>query len=220
MNKDDRKRTMLVLVGSPRRDGNSATLARAVAEGAESAGHEVRLRFADAHIGGFLRDCRSCRRPDGSCSIEDGYRDLFLNDFLDADGLVLCTPIYWYGLSAQTKAFFDRSFCYYAASYPDAPRVMSRIAGKHLGLVLAAEESYPGAALGIVHAVQEFVRYTHGRFAGVVHGVGNRRGEVVRDPRDPVGQAERLGRELFTRGYSDYRLETERSTRVWPAGDA
>ncbi|MCZ7153591.1 ComEC/Rec2 family competence protein, partial [Salmonella enterica] len=77
-----------------------------------------------------------------------------------AAGVVFCSPIYWYGLSAQTKAFFDRMFCYYAASHPDSANVMPRLARKRLGLVLASEESYAGAALGIVHQLQEYARYT------------------------------------------------------------
>ena len=65
-------------------------------------------------------------------------------------------PVYWSGLSAQTKAFFDRTFCYYAASYPDSARVIEGMSRKRIGLVLASEETYPGLSLGIVHQVQEF----------------------------------------------------------------
>jgi multimeric flavodoxin WrbA len=211
---------LLILVGSPRRDGNSAVLAQAVQRGAERAGTPVKLRFLDDHIGGLLRDCRQCRRADGSCGIDDGYRALLRNDFLPAAGVVFCSPVYWYGMSAQTKAFFDRMFCYYAASHPDSKEVLARMARKRLGLVLASEESYAGAALGIVHQLQEYARYTHSELAGVVRGTGNRRGEVVRDPTDAVAQAERLGTELFDRPYSDYRLDTPRDTRVWPVDEA
>jgi multimeric flavodoxin WrbA len=206
---------VLILVGSPRRAGNSATLADAVRRGAEASGHAVKLRHIDDHIAHFLRDCRSCRREDGSCSIGDGYRALFFDDYLPAAAVVFCTPIYWYGMSAQTKAFFDRSFCYYAASYPGSGDVVQRMQGKRLGLVLASEETYPGAELGIVHQIQEFTRYTRSQLAGIVRGVGNSRSEVTKDPRDPVAEATRLGAELFARSYSDYHLDTPRSPRVW-----
>jgi multimeric flavodoxin WrbA len=210
---------LLILIGSPRRTGNSATLAAAVRQGAEAVGTQVTVRFLDDCISGFLRDCRTCRGADGACSIADGFRDLLFEDFLPADGVVLCSPVYWYALSAQTKAFFDRTFCWYAASCPDSARVMTGMSRKRIGLVLAAEETYPGATLGIVHQLQEFTRYTHGEFVGVVRGVANSRGEVRRDPGDPLAEAERLGRELFTRGYTDYRLDTVRSGRVWPEAE-
>jgi multimeric flavodoxin WrbA len=210
-------RNLLILVGSPRRTGNSAALARAVQRGAEAAGTQSTLRFVDDYVSTFLRDCRSCRSDDGACSIEDRFATLFLDDFLPAHGVVFCSPIYWYGLSAQTKAFFDRTFCYYAASHPDSTHVLEAMAGKRIGLVLASEESYPGACLGIMHSVQEYARYTRSELVGVVHGVGNRRGEVARDPNDPAAAAERLGREMFRRAYSDYRIDTVRDPQVWSA---
>jgi multimeric flavodoxin WrbA len=123
----------------------------------------------------------------------------------------------WYGFSAQTKAFFDRTFCYYAASYPRSAEVMQGMSGKRIGLVLASEETYPGASLGIVHQIQEFSCYTHSEFAGVVRGIGNSRSEVTRDPGDPMLAAEQLGREIFSRKHSDYRIDTQRSGRVWPS---
>jgi multimeric flavodoxin WrbA len=206
---------LLILVGSPRRAGNSATLAQAVQRGAVATGVQVSLRFIDDFISSFLRDCRSCRLPSGECSIADQFRTLFFEDFIPAQGVIFCSPVYWYGLSAQTKAFFDRTFCYYAASYPDSASVIDGMSRKRIGLVLASEETYPGASLGIVHQIQEFSCYTHSEFVGVVRGVGNSRGEVTCDPSAPSLAAEQLGREIFSRKYSDYRLDTQRSGRVW-----
>ena len=208
---------LLILVGSPRRNGNSALLAEAVKRGAESAGTDAVLRHLDDHLAHFLRDCRSCRKVDGECSTDDGFRSLFFEDFLSADGVVFCSPIYWYGLSAQTKAFFDRTFCYYAASYPASASVIESMSRKRLGLVLSSEETYPGAALGILHQIQEYARYTRSEFVGSVRGIGNRRGEVAHDPSGPVAEAERLGRELFVRLGTDYHIDTPRAGTVWGA---
>jgi multimeric flavodoxin WrbA len=208
---------LLVLIGSPRRAGNSATLAKAVQRGAEATGAEVSLRFVDDYISSFLRDCRLCRLPSGECSIADQFRTLFFENFIPAQGVIFCSPVYWYGLSAQMKAFLDRTFCYYAASYPDSARVIDGMSRKRIGLVLASEETYPGASLGIVHQIQEFSCYTHSEFVGVVRGIGNSRGEVTCDPSGPSLAAEQLGRDIFERKYSDYRLDTQRSGRVWPS---
>jgi multimeric flavodoxin WrbA len=208
-------RSVLIVVGSPRRAGNSAALAQAVERGALAAGTPAKVRFVDDFITSFLRDCRGCRRPDGECSIGDLFRSVFFDDYLPARAVVFCSPIYWYGLSAQTKAFLDRTFCYYAASYPRSAEVIAGMSGKKIALVLAGEETYPGASLGIAHQIQEFARYCHGDFVGLVRGAGNSRGEVARDPDQPLAAAERLGRELFERRYTDYRLDTPRSGRVW-----
>lgn len=206
---------LLILIGSPRRAGNSAVLAEAVRRGAETAGSQVTIRFLDDYISEFLHDCRMRRGPDGECAVSDNFRTLFFDDFLPADGVVFCSPVYWYALSAQTKAFFDRTFCYYAASYPRSAEVAAAMTGKRIGLVLASEETYPGASLGIVHQIQEYCRYTHSDFVGVVRGIGNSRGEASRDPDSPESHAENLGRTFFSRKYTDYRLDTPRRGRVW-----
>jgi len=212
----DEPRKLLILVGSPRRAGNSAMLANAVQHGAESAGARVALRFIDGFISSFLRDCRLCRLPDGECSIADRFRDLFFEDFMPAHGVVFCSPVYWYGLSAQMKAFFDRTFCYYSASYRYSARIIDGMSRKRIGLVLASEETYPSATLGIIHQIQEYSSFTHSEFVGVVRGIGNSQGKVARAQGDPLRAAEQLGREMFDRKYSDFRIDTERSGRVWP----
>jgi multimeric flavodoxin WrbA len=209
-------RRLLVLIGSPRRAGNSAVLGAAVKRGAEAVGTEVQLRFIDDFLQRFLGDCRTCRLPDGECGIADTFRRLLFDDYLPAHGVVFCSPVYWYGLSAQAKAFLDRTFCYYAASYPGSADVIRGMSRKRIGLVLASEETYAGATLGIVHQLQEFARYTHSELVGVVRGIGNSRGEVLRDPANPELLAQRLGEQLFLNKYSDYRLDTPRSGRVWP----
>jgi len=204
-----------VLSSSPRRNGNSSILAEAVRDGLEEAGHDVAFVYADDFIGSFLRDCRQCRRPDGECEIEDGFRSVFFERYLPADGFVAATPVYWYGMAAQLKAFFDRSFCYYAASFPQSEQVVKGMIGKRVGLVLSSEETFPMVSGGIVAQFQEYSRYTRSTFVGVVHGIGNARGDVYKDPQDPVSCARRFGRDFFTRHATDYQLDTPRAGRVW-----
>jgi multimeric flavodoxin WrbA len=205
----------LVLSSSPRRNGNSALLAEAVREGVAEAGHEATLLFADDFLKGFLRDCRQCRKPDGECSIDDGYRSVFLDHYLPAQGFIAATPIYWYGMSAQLKAFFDRTFCYYAASYPRSSDVIEAMKGKRMGLALSSEETFPMVSGAVICQMQEFVRYTRGTFVGVVHGYGNARGDVRKDPGEPIKAAQSFGREFFTKHASDYQIDTVRPGRVW-----
>jgi multimeric flavodoxin WrbA len=205
----------LVLSSSPRRNGNSALLAEAVRDGLVEAGHEVQLVFAEDFLDGFLRDCRKCRKPDGECSIGDGFRSVFLDFYLPADGFIAATPIYWYGTSAQLKAFFDRTFCYYAASYPKSEEVIKGMTGKRIGLVLSSEETFPMVSGGVICQIQEFSRYTRSTFVGVVHGYGNARGDVLRDPGEPMNSAHRFGQEFFARHASDYQIDTARPGRVW-----
>jgi len=205
----------LVLSSSPRRNGNSALLAEAVSEGLAESGHQAELVFADDFLHGFLRDCRKCRKPDGECSIKDGFRSVFLDHYLPAHGFIAATPIYWYGTSAQLKAFFDRTFCYYAASYPHSTEVIQNMQGKRIGLLLSSEETFPMVSGAVICQIQEFSRYTRSTFVGVVHGYGNSRGDVLRDPCEPLKAARHFGSEFFTRHASDYQIDIVRPGRMW-----
>jgi multimeric flavodoxin WrbA len=206
---------VLILSSSPRRDGNSATLARVAVDGLREAGHQAELVFADDILDGFLRDCRICRNAQGECAIEDGFAATFLNHYLPAEGFIAATPIYWYGMSAQLKTFFDRMFCNIAASSRRSAQVVAQMQGKRLGLLLSSEETFPTVTAGIVHQFQEFARYTASTFVGMVHGIGNARGDVLRDPARPVDQARRLGRDFFSQHATDYRIDTPRTGRIW-----
>jgi len=205
----------LVVCASPRRDGNSALLAQAAARGLAEAGHEVDVVHADDIVQAFLRDCRRCRTLDGECAIEDGFQVAFFDKYLPADGILVATPIYWYGMSAQLKAFFDRMFCYVAASHPRSDAIIAGMKGKRLGLLLSSEENFPAVSAPIILQLQEFARYTRSTFVDVVPGNGNARGEVASDPHAPLERAYRLGHELFTYRATDYQIDTPRSGRVW-----
>jgi len=209
---------VLVLSSSPRRDGNSRRLAEALVEGAAAAGHAAELAHLPDHVSDFLRDCRTCRGADGQCSIDDGYRALFLDKVLPADAIVYATPIWWYGTSGMLKNFIDRMFCYIARSQPDSERIAERLQGKRAALLMSAEESNFSARLAIVQQMQELCRYLDHSLVGIVTGIGNRRGDVEQDPNRPLDAAHDLGRRLFEIRSTDYRLDTERPAGVWEQG--
>lgn len=100
---------ILILQGSPNRDGSTAMLADEFARGARQAGHEVE-RVDVAHAG--VRPCTGCvacgygARP---CVQRDGM-DAIAEKVLGADLLALATPLYYYGMTAQLKVVIDR-FC-------------------------------------------------------------------------------------------------------------
>jgi len=211
---------LLILCASPRPDGNSRLLAEAFADGARGAGHEAGVVDLNHWMTGLLRDCRACRGADGSCSIQDRFDQLVHQLVVPADGLVYATPLYWYGMAAALKNFFDRLVCYVSASYPRHDEVAAGMTGKRSALLMSAEEAFPGANLGVVAQLQEVSRYLHHEFLGVVYGVGNKRGEVRFDPSEPLEQARRLGSRFFERHHSDYRIDSARPNAVWPAARA
>jgi multimeric flavodoxin WrbA len=206
----------LVVSASPREDGNSHVLARSATDGARSAGHDVQHVFLDDYVDRMLGNCRRCRRvEDGSCSLDDRYEELLIDHILPADGLIFAMPLYFYGMPARLKTVFDRLFCYTANSSPMQDKVVSEIMDKRVAVLISCEESYVGATQGVIAQFQEFSRYLHQDLVGVVVGNANSRGEIVRDPGEPVSCARDLGARLFDIRVTDYRLDTARSNRVW-----
>ena len=108
-NTNDMKKIMII-DGGPRRNMNTAAMVEAFAEGARSAGAEVRhVRLYDIDYKG-CRSCMACqlkgKRVD-SCRFKDGITDI-LAECAAADGLVLASPIYFGEVTAQLRAFWER----------------------------------------------------------------------------------------------------------------
>lgn len=97
---------MLVLLGSPRKGGNSETLARKVGEAMEENGWTVDyIRLNDLQ----LRSCQGCGgcEKTGVCVVKDDMTGVY--EAVDAaDRLLLVSPVYFYGLSGQAKSCGDR----------------------------------------------------------------------------------------------------------------
>jgi len=99
----------LILKASPKKDGNTATLADAFVRGLRDAGEREITEFSlDETPVGPCRGCNSCFRPPfAGCVVEDGFREI-APAFRAADLIVFASPIYWWHLCAQMKAFIDR----------------------------------------------------------------------------------------------------------------
>ncbi|MDO4532446.1 MAG: flavodoxin family protein [Coriobacteriia bacterium] len=152
---------IVVLQGSPNKRGSTAILCEEFARGARSAGHSVeRVDVADAGIAPCT-GCVACGY-EGPCVQHDGM-DALRPKLLAADMLVLATPLYYYGMSAQLKTVIDR-FC--SANYS--------ITGKRMKSALLAvawnADSWTFDAL-MAHYTT-LVRYLDFQDCGAVLGYG------------------------------------------------
>ena len=112
---------MLIVLGSPRKKGNGETLAGKVAEAMEQLGNTVEyIRLNDLNI----RPCQGCGGCDktGNCVIKDDMTAIF-QKVDEADRILLVSPVYFYGLSAQSKLFGDRFQSRWARKYNLKERV-------------------------------------------------------------------------------------------------
>ena len=98
--------------GSPRKNGNTAQLLQKALEGAASAGAEVKLiQLADLNFSG-CRSCFACKKlanPSPGCVLKDDLAET-LKELLQADGIIMGSPIYFGAETGLYRNFLERLF--------------------------------------------------------------------------------------------------------------
>ena len=101
---------IIILNGSPRKKGNTSSLTEAFSKGAEEAGNSVTEFFLDEMD---INGCKGCfcggKDPDSPCAQKDDM-DKIYPVYIEADIVVLATPLYYWTISGQLKTAFDRLF--------------------------------------------------------------------------------------------------------------
>ncbi len=176
---------VLIVLGSPRKKGNSATLAKEVAKGVKAAGGRAETVFIH---GMNLRPCSACDACQGSlktdCIIDDDMRALYPR-LRKADAVVYATPVYWFTVTAQTKLFIDRCYALGMTKEvqgPDGPNYVteSDLAGKKIGVVLTYGDKDPFSSGGVnaLRTFQDMFRYIGSPIVGMVYGSAAGAGEI------------------------------------------
>ena len=173
---------VLILSSSPRKGGNSETLAAAFAKGALEAGNLVETVHLREKNYGFCRGCLACQKL-GHCVIRDDAVEVTAK-MHDADVLVFATPVYYYSVSGQLKTMLDRANPLFGSDYAFTEAYL---------LATAAEDgrsTFDGAKKAVQGWVDCFPRCTLAGtvFAGGANGVG----DIARHP--ALEQAQRMGR--------------------------
>lgn len=97
---------VVIISSSPRKGGNSDTMAAEFLRGAVEVGNTVeKINIRDMELK-FCIGCLSCQRT-GKCVLKDGMNELY-DTVQHADILVFATPVYYYGMTGQLKTFLDR----------------------------------------------------------------------------------------------------------------
>ena len=123
---------IVVITGSPRKDGNSFAMTDAFIKAAEEKGHKVvRFDAAMKNVGG-CHACETCFKSGKACSFDDDF-NIIAPDILDADAVVFTMPVYWYSIPAQIKGVIDKLFSFCVAG--------KDVAGKECALIACCEEN-------------------------------------------------------------------------------
>lgn len=122
---------IVVITGSPRKNGNSFAMTDAFIKAAQAKGHIVtRFDAAMKNVGG-CHACETCFKTGKACSFDDDF-NVIAPAIEKADVVVFSTPVYWYSIPAQIKGVIDRLFSFCVAG--------KDIADKQCALITCCEE--------------------------------------------------------------------------------
>jgi multimeric flavodoxin WrbA len=180
------KKRVLAVLCSPRKDGNSATLARRALEGVTASGGRCEaLWINDLSI----RPCQACeacqQQPENRCVQQDDMDTVY--DALEAaDALLIAAPIYMFTVPAQLKLFMDRCFA-----------VQHTFRGKAIGIIFTygGEDENDSGAVNAIGAMRDAYAYAKAKIVGIVQASANEPGEV-KDNTRAMDEAFALGKKL------------------------
>ena len=176
---------LLAIVGSPRLKGNTNYLVeQALGEAAKLGAQTEKLVLSQYKVNPCLghADCASF----DSCQQKDDA-GWILDRFCEADGVILATPVYWYNVSAQMKAFIDRNYFLYKHDQKSQARAV--------GIIVVAEME---GIEDTLHTLKQFVDWVFDVGENrifIACGYALRPGEV-KNNLPLVEEARKLGRQM------------------------
>ena len=185
---------ILILCASPKKDGNTSALVSWLAEGARSQGARVEI-VATAFLRYKTLGCTSCR----SCQTQDAYECVVSDEakpvlakMANVDVIVMATPLYFFGPSAQLKIILDRMFSLYKWDNV-AGTMKTPLKGKTLVLLASAFEDKGLEALAQPFAMT--AEYTGMQFKSLLVANAGVSGDIHKRP-GVRAQAIALGQEV------------------------
>lgn len=177
-------KTVLILSASPRKGGNSDLLCDQFMKGAREAGHQVEKIFLGDKTIAYCIGCETCMQNGGVC-IQDDDMDEILQKMIDADVLVLATPVYFYTMAAQMKTVIDRTVARYA-----------ELAEKEFYFIVTAAAGDKKLLDRTIEGFRGFTSCLNGaREKGVVYGCGVwKKGDILK--KDTMDQTYAMGKRV------------------------
>ena len=184
------EKKVLILLGSPRREGNSAILAEKIAKGAMLAGAKVETVFLHELNIAPCKSCYACQRPKSTgCSIDDDMQQIY-KEMLSAHAWVIASPVYWFTMSAQTKIWMDR--CFALPAYKESPFFGKKIA---VAMSYGGDDPFDSGCVNALRTFQDAFGYTGSKIVGMVYGSAMDAGDIKADEA-LMEKAEELGKQL------------------------
>ena len=188
----DNAKKILVLLGSPRKKGNSTTLANQIIKGAEAAGAEVESIYLNGLEIKPCQGCYACKKENSKgCVVDDDMQSLYPK-IIASDAMVIATPVYWFNMTAQIKIFMDRCFGLFDAEFTVNPLYKKQIA---IAMSYGDTDPFNSGCVNALRSFQDAFRYVGAKMVGMVYGSAEEPGEISSNAA-LMQQAEALGKKI------------------------
>jgi multimeric flavodoxin WrbA len=170
---------VLGILGSPRVGGNSDVLLERALAGAKEAGAETEKIILDRKRIAGCKDCRKCNET-GICALKDDMAEI-QDKILEASAIVHASPVYFWTMTAQMKAYLDRWCVFFDAEWMWQKKYYPKMRGKRIGLITVCGDTDPHTGDPIVHSFRNTAEMTKMSWLGAVQASANTRGEIAAD---------------------------------------
>lgn len=173
---------VLIIAGSPRKDGNSDLLAQQFAKGAEEAGNSVEIIYVRDLKLGYCIGCWACLKT-GRCFQKDAANDIHAK-MLEADVVCFSTPVYYYSITGQMKTFIDRMNPLYGVGDQSGANPRKSMKDKDFYYMVTAVDTDRRQLDRAIDAMEGFADcFDNIRRCGRIYGGGaEQKGDVVSTP--------------------------------------
>jgi multimeric flavodoxin WrbA len=159
---------ILGIMGSARKGGNTDTLLDAALQEARRNGAGVSKISLGSKTIAPCNGCLKCRTT-GKCVVRDDMQEIY-KEMLSSEGIIWATPVYFWSMTAQTKAALDRT---YALGFPKL-----QLSSKVGGLILVAGGR---GCMNTANVFHMYFSYNHMFFAEFAHGYAGEKGDIKKN---------------------------------------
>jgi multimeric flavodoxin WrbA len=187
---------ILAIQGSPRPEGHTQAVLDIILESAAEAGASTEvIQLAEYQDLSGCIECFACQQtPDApGCVVEDDMQDV-LSKVIQADVVILATPVFCWSPSWYLKMAIDRFYCLF--KFESETEVRCLVAGRKMaGVITAGGDENDGADL-VTDTLSRLAKFSNNEWLGAFVAASVKSVEGIRNDADLVQRAKEFGRQL------------------------
>lgn len=187
---------LVAILGSPRKSGNSTTIATRLLETAKNLGAETQTFMLNQLMYRGCQACYACKTKSDKCILVDDLTPV-LEAVREAEVVVLATPTYYGDITGQLKLFIDRTFSYLTPEFRTSSNKSRLPAGKTLVFIQTQGNPDPKVFAEVFPRYQFILQYYQFSQSYLIRGCGLTTPQDLEAQPEILKQAEEIARKIM-----------------------